>query len=83
MEKEAIPVRRSFLAADGKAAFLCHTSGLAATEPLQFSSSQPARVTWQKRHGRFSSRLGVASKGNCVRNELKTGSPAPPKKTLV
>ena len=67
-----------FLAAGGQAAW----SLLIATEPLQFSSGQPARVTWKKRPGLFSSRLAVASKG-CVRKELRTGSVAPPKKTLV
>ena len=40
---------------------LCHVTqmGLAATEPLQFSSGQTARLTRQKRPGRFSSRLAV------------------------
>ena len=50
--------------------FPCHTGGLAATEPLQFSSDQPDHVTWQKRPGRFSARLAIASKC-CVRNELE------------
>ena len=37
------------------------SSAMAANKPLQFCSGQTARLTWQKRPGRFSSRFAVAS----------------------